>query len=164
MNANIGTLACPPVYQFNNIHLLLVSCRLSTHSFWFLLHIPVYKHPIYTLAQQQRQHFCLGRFWCGHWLELKTHWSKLIEHAVFFLTEEQNVEAIDSMEFLPPEEPATTMHFTYHSNAQMISILKKTEEQCSDIARTYSIGRSMEGRELLVIEFSNNPGQHELRK
>ncbi|KAK2863144.1 hypothetical protein Q5P01_002677 [Channa striata] len=54
------------------------------------------------------------------------------------------------------------MHFNYHSNAEMNSILKKTEEQCSDIARTYSIGRSMEGRELLVIEFSNNPGQHEL--
>ncbi|XP_039997376.1 carboxypeptidase Z-like isoform X2 [Xiphias gladius] len=74
---------------------------------------------------------------------------------------EQNVEAVDSMETLP-EEPATSMQFTYHSNAQMISILKRTEEQCSDIARTYSIGRSMEGKELLVIEFSKNPGQHEL--
>ncbi|XP_039997375.1 carboxypeptidase Z-like isoform X1 [Xiphias gladius] len=77
------------------------------------------------------------------------------------LKAEQNVEAVDSMETLP-EEPATSMQFTYHSNAQMISILKRTEEQCSDIARTYSIGRSMEGKELLVIEFSKNPGQHEL--
>lgn len=68
------------------------------------------------------------------------------------------------MEILLPEEPTNSMQFTYHSNAQMISILKKTEEECSDIARTYSIGRSIEGRELLVIEFSNNPGQHELRK
>lgn len=81
-----------------------------------------------------------------------------------FCTAEQVVEAVDSMEIPPPEEPATTIQFTYHSNAQMISILKKTEEQCSDIAKTYSIGRSMEGRELLVIEFSNNPGQHEPRK
>ncbi|XP_042368096.1 carboxypeptidase Z-like [Plectropomus leopardus] len=78
------------------------------------------------------------------------------------LKEEQDVEAIDSMEFALSEEPANTIQFTYHSNAQMINILKKTEEQCADIARTYSIGRSMEGRELLVIEFSNNPGQHEL--
>ncbi|XP_067381190.1 carboxypeptidase Z-like isoform X2 [Channa argus] len=77
------------------------------------------------------------------------------------LKAEQDVEADGSFEILPPE-PANTMHFTYHSNAEMITILKKTEEQCSDIARTYSIGRSMEGRELLVIEFSNNPGQHEL--
>lgn len=81
-----------------------------------------------------------------------------------FLTAEQNAEFTDSMEGLLLEEPATTTHYTYHSNARMNSILKETEEQCSDIARTYSIGRSMEGRELLVIEFSNNPGQHELRK
>ncbi|KAG7243388.1 hypothetical protein INR49_011845 [Caranx melampygus] len=78
------------------------------------------------------------------------------------LQADQDPEAFDSMEGFPQEDPATLMQFTYHSNAQMISILKKTEEQCSDIARTYSIGRSMEGRELLVIEFSNNPGQHEL--
>ncbi|XP_045921763.1 carboxypeptidase Z-like isoform X2 [Micropterus dolomieu] len=75
---------------------------------------------------------------------------------------EQNAETVDSMEVLSPEEAATTIKFTYHSNAQMIGVLKKTEERCSDIARTYSIGRSMEGRELLVIEFSNNPGEHEL--
>ncbi|XP_059211115.1 carboxypeptidase Z-like [Centropristis striata] len=78
------------------------------------------------------------------------------------LRAEQDAEAVDSMEFLSPEEPANIMQFTYHSTAQMISVLKKTEEQCSDIAKTYSIGRSVEGRELLVIEFSNNPGEHEL--
>ncbi|XP_018526988.1 LOW QUALITY PROTEIN: carboxypeptidase Z-like [Lates calcarifer] len=78
------------------------------------------------------------------------------------LKADQDVEADYSMEILLPEEPTNSMQFTYHSNAQMISILKKTEEECSDIARTYSIGRSIEGRELLVIEFSNNPGQHEL--
>ncbi|XP_060887146.1 carboxypeptidase Z-like [Labrus mixtus] len=78
------------------------------------------------------------------------------------LTAQQDVDDMDDMEMLPPEEPATTIKFTYHSNAHMISILKKTEDQCSNIARTYSIGRSIEGRELLVIEFSNNPGEHEL--
>ncbi|XP_051285097.1 carboxypeptidase Z isoform X2 [Dicentrarchus labrax] len=75
---------------------------------------------------------------------------------------EQDVEAVDSMEIPPPEDSATTMQFSYHSNAQMNSVLKKVEDRCPDIARTYSIGRSMEGRELLVIEFSNNPGEHEL--
>ncbi|XP_070849240.1 carboxypeptidase Z-like isoform X1 [Chaetodon trifascialis] len=78
------------------------------------------------------------------------------------LTAEQDVEAVDSVEIPPPEDPATTIQFSYHSNAQMISVLKKIEDRCPDIARTYSIGRSMEGRELLVIEFSNNPGEHEL--
>ncbi|XP_056298680.1 carboxypeptidase Z-like [Pseudoliparis swirei] len=77
------------------------------------------------------------------------------------LRAEQDGEAVDSMESLPPEEPATAMQFTYHTDAQMNSILRRTEEQCSDIARTYSIGRSTEGRELLVIEFSDNPGQRE---
>lgn len=66
------------------------------------------------------------------------------------------------MELFAPEEPVESIQFTYHSNSQMISVLKKTEEQCADIARTYNIGRSLEGRELLVIEFSKNPGEHEL--
>ncbi|XP_019127654.2 carboxypeptidase Z isoform X2 [Larimichthys crocea] len=75
---------------------------------------------------------------------------------------EQNEEAVDSMEIPPPEDLATTIQFSYHTNAQMITTLKKVEERCSDIATTYSIGRSMEGRELLVIAFSVNPGEHEL--
>uniref|UniRef100_A0A3B3XQN3 Peptidase M14 domain-containing protein n=1 Tax=Poecilia mexicana TaxID=48701 RepID=A0A3B3XQN3_9TELE len=59
-------------------------------------------------------------------------------------------------------QAAAPIQFTYHSSSQMIDILKKTEDQCSDISRTYSIGRSTEGRELLVIEFSSSPGEHQL--
>lgn len=113
---------------------------------------------------------------CSHAFEaIEMAWPYFLDCDRFFVSEEegcydpleglraeQDVEAVDSMEMLLAEEPATTMKFTYHSYAQMISILKKTEEQCSDIAMTYSIGRSMEGRELLVIEFSNNPGEHQL--
>uniref|UniRef100_A0A3B4FCT0 Carboxypeptidase Z n=1 Tax=Pundamilia nyererei TaxID=303518 RepID=A0A3B4FCT0_9CICH len=68
----------------------------------------------------------------------------------------------DGLDILLTADSPDTLQFTYHSNTDLISVLKKTEEQCSGIARTYSIGRSMEGRELLVIEFSNNPGEHEL--
>ncbi|XP_023139101.2 carboxypeptidase Z isoform X1 [Amphiprion ocellaris] len=75
---------------------------------------------------------------------------------------EEDEQAVDLMEDPSLEPPAALMQFKYHSNGQLISVLKNTENQCSDIARTYSIGRSMEGRELLVIEFSNNPGEHEL--
>ncbi|KAM6894508.1 carboxypeptidase Z-like isoform 1-T1 [Lycodopsis pacificus] len=113
---------------------------------------------------------------CSHAFEgIEMAWPYFLDCDRFFVSQqegcydpleglraEQGGEAFDSMEILPPEEPATTRQFTYHTNAQMIGILKKTEEQCSDIARTYSIGRSLEGRELLVIEFSNNPGRHEL--
>lgn len=56
------------------------------------------------------------------------------------------------------------IQFVYHTNTQMINILKKTAARCSDIAATYVIGRSFEGRELLVIDFSNNPGEHTLRE
>lgn len=63
-----------------------------------------------------------------------------------------------------PEKPHTVIQFSYQSNAQMNSILKKTAARCPEIAMTYSIGRSVEGKDLLVIEFSNNPGVHELRE
>ncbi|XP_062851423.1 carboxypeptidase Z isoform X2 [Trichomycterus rosablanca] len=57
---------------------------------------------------------------------------------------------------------ATILQFVYHTNEQMFSVLKKTAAKCPQISRTYSIGRSLEGKELLVLEFSSNPGQHEL--
>ncbi|XP_006807779.2 carboxypeptidase Z-like [Neolamprologus brichardi] len=75
---------------------------------------------------------------------------------------QEEEEAADGLDILLTADSPDTLQFTYHSNTDLISVLKKTEEQCSGIARTYSIGRSMEGRELLVIEFSNNPGEHEL--
>uniref|UniRef100_A0A671RTJ9 Carboxypeptidase Z n=1 Tax=Sinocyclocheilus anshuiensis TaxID=1608454 RepID=A0A671RTJ9_9TELE len=37
-----------------------------------------------------------------------------------------------------------------------------TISKCPHISQTYSIGRSVEGKDLLVIEFSDNPGQHDL--
>uniref|UniRef100_A0A7M4E465 Carboxypeptidase Z n=1 Tax=Crocodylus porosus TaxID=8502 RepID=A0A7M4E465_CROPO len=60
--------------------------------------------------------------------------------------------------------PTTFIQFTHHSYSQMVSILKRTASKCSHIARTYSIGRSFEGKDLLVIEFSTKPGHHELLK
>lgn len=68
------------------------------------------------------------------------------------------------MEIPLAEESDASIKFSYQSTAEMIGLLKATEERCPHIARTYSIGRSMEGSDLLVIEFSNNPGQHELRE
>lgn len=106
-----------------------------------------------------RIHFSLTDPECGPVALIETDVSPLLLFA-----ETLEMEPADSMELPPLQDLATTMQFKYHSNAQMNSILKKTEEHCPDIARTYSIGRSMEGRELLVIEFSNNPGQHELRE
>ncbi|XP_055756557.1 carboxypeptidase Z-like isoform X2 [Salvelinus fontinalis] len=74
------------------------------------------------------------------------------------VTQEEDQASIDNTS----EEPHTVIQFSYQSNAQMNSILKKTAARCPEIATTYSIGRSVEGKDLLVIEFSNNPGVHEL--
>lgn len=82
----------------------------------------------------------------------------------FSFPAEKDVDAYDYMELPLAEESDSSIKFSYQSNAEMISLLKATEEQCPEIARTYSIGRSMDGSDLLVIEFSNNPGRHELRE
>lgn len=65
-------------------------------------------------------------------------------------------------EVLPSGLPPAFILFTHHSYAQMVRVLRRTAARCSRVARTYSIGRSFDGKELLVIEFSGRPGQHEL--
>lgn len=72
--------------------------------------------------------------------------------------------SLDTEEAPPSGLPSTFIHFTHHSYAQMVRVLKRTAARCAHIAKTYSIGRSFNGKELLVIEFSSRPGQHELSK
>ena len=53
------------------------------------------------------------------------------------------------------------VHFTHHNNEEMYNVMTDLSKSFPDITRLYSIGRSEEGRELMVIEISDNPGQHE---
>lgn len=69
---------------------------------------------------------------------------------------------LDVEEALPSGLPPTFIRFAHHSYAQMVRVLKRTAARCSQVAKTYSIGRSFEGKDLVVIEFSSRPGQHEL--
>ncbi|NWH81071.1 CBPZ Carboxypeptidase, partial [Piaya cayana] len=71
---------------------------------------------------------------------------------------------VDVEEDLPSDLPGTFIQFKHHSYSQMVRTLKTTASKCSHIATTYSIGRSFEGKDLFVIEFSTKPGHHELLK
>ncbi|XP_010343538.2 carboxypeptidase Z [Saimiri boliviensis] len=75
---------------------------------------------------------------------------------------EQLRGGLEADEALPSGLPPTFIRFSHHSYAQMARVLRRTAARCAHVARTYSIGRSFDGRDLLVIEFSNRPGQHEL--
>lgn len=49
----------------------------------------------------------------------------------------------------------------HHNYVKMEAFLRKVHELYPDITKLYSIGKSVEGRELYVIEVTRNPGKHE---
>ncbi|XP_066279032.1 carboxypeptidase N catalytic chain-like [Branchiostoma lanceolatum] len=51
--------------------------------------------------------------------------------------------------------------FAHHRYEDLQRIIAETHSACPDISRVYNIGRSVQGRNLTVIEFSDNPGTHE---
>lgn len=54
--------------------------------------------------------------------------------------------------------PVTFRHRRYDD---LVRTLYKVHNECPYITRLYSIGRSVKGRHLYVLEFSDHPGTHE---
>lgn len=48
----------------------------------------------------------------------------------------------------------------YHDQAQLQELLVEINRKCPKNTRLYSLGKSVEGRELAVIEFSTTPKMH----
>ncbi|XP_055989013.1 carboxypeptidase Z [Sorex fumeus] len=70
--------------------------------------------------------------------------------------------SLEAAEPSPSGPPPTFLLFAHHPYERLVRVLRQTAARCAHVARTYSIGRSFEGKELLVIEFSGQPGRHEL--
>ncbi|XP_070692783.1 probable carboxypeptidase X1 [Pempheris klunzingeri] len=54
------------------------------------------------------------------------------------------------------------LDFGHHNYKEMRKLMKTVNEECPDITRIYSIGKSYTGLKLYVMEISDNPGKHEL--
>ena len=55
----------------------------------------------------------------------------------------------------------TPTEFKHHNYTQLKSMLEMLAKEFPNISRLYSIGKSVESRDLLVMEISDNPGKHE---
>uniref|UniRef100_A0A7N6BUP3 F5/8 type C domain-containing protein n=1 Tax=Anabas testudineus TaxID=64144 RepID=A0A7N6BUP3_ANATE len=55
-----------------------------------------------------------------------------------------------------------TLDFRHHNYKEMRKLMKSVTEECPDITRIYTIGKSYMGLKLYVMEISDNPGKHEL--
>ena len=54
-----------------------------------------------------------------------------------------------------------TPEFKHHHYNDMIGYMEKITKRCPDIAKMYTIGKSVQGRNLSVMVMSDNPGVHE---
>ncbi|KAM4708367.1 putative carboxypeptidase X1 isoform 2-T2 [Discoglossus pictus] len=59
-------------------------------------------------------------------------------------------------------EPTDKLDFKHHNYKEMRKLMKTVNEECPDITRVYSIGKSYMGLKMYVMEISDNPGEHEL--
>ncbi|XP_028826893.1 probable carboxypeptidase X1 isoform X2 [Denticeps clupeoides] len=63
---------------------------------------------------------------------------------------------------VPQPESEDNLDFRHHNYQEMRKLLKAVHEECPNITRIYTIGKSYLGLKLYVMEISDNPGKHEL--
>ncbi|XP_034015912.1 probable carboxypeptidase X1 [Thalassophryne amazonica] len=71
----------------------------------------------------------------------------------------------DPTELFSAEQQSGSMDgldFRHHNYKEMRKLMKGVSEECPDITRIYTIGKSYMGLKLYVMEISDNPGKHEL--
>ncbi|XP_021171746.2 probable carboxypeptidase X1 isoform X2 [Fundulus heteroclitus] len=61
-----------------------------------------------------------------------------------------------------PTESKDKLNFRHHNYKEMRKLMKSVHDECPDITRIYSIGKSYKDLKLYVMEISDNPGKHEL--
>src|SRR5207248_4570071 len=71
-----------------------------------------------------------------------------------------SVWSLPTVKSTSPIEPFV---FKHHDNQELNQLLQAVNQKCPDITRLYELSeRSVNGWPLTVIEFSDNPGRHEL--
>ena len=60
--------------------------------------------------------------------------------------------------------PDDAYEFHHHTQKDLVEVLEASLEECPDITRVYSVGRSVDGEDLWVIEITDYPGMHETGK
>ncbi|KAM6400653.1 LOW QUALITY PROTEIN: putative carboxypeptidase X1 [Pluvialis apricaria] len=73
------------------------------------------------------------------------------------LPDPNNIYAWDSQPL-----PTDKLDFRHHNYKEMRKLMKRVNDECPDITRVYSIGKSYLGLKMYVMEISDNPGQHEV--
>lgn len=61
----------------------------------------------------------------------------------------------------PQSEPTPSIQFVHHNHDELVALLEGYAKDYPKLARLYSIGPSVRGLELLVMEVTDNPGEHE---
>ncbi|MEQ2217089.1 hypothetical protein XENOCAPTIV_015591, partial [Xenoophorus captivus] len=87
-------------------------------------------------------------------------------HLIVPMTKASNITQIQAVPTTPPflplgHQPTHPKEFRHHNYADMELSLRKYNSEFSSITHLYSIGRSVQDRELYVMVISDNPNVHE---